>query len=250
MQEVWNLKFARDNDNLHGTPLRTKEDAQFVFHDADLEISPSNPLTRSDKSSFFSTIFHSSHFSTAFLKTNDCVQLPRDTTWRRRWRVTWRQSFWSVSLAWRSKVRGDAGTFSVVGSHWLQDFVKAQNSLFEEYIARFPYLETYREQYASLLRTFRWRCSLTKSCDYERYGLPFRGGDRWYYGYNEGLSNQSIYYTVKDVDSKEKGEIFFDPNKLSEDGTIAAWFFSGQSNELDRRWCLVSRWVFWQLDLW
>ena len=227
-----NVNFAREHEPPRYPATKERCAAQFTFHDVDLEISPTNPLTRSDTSSFLSTIFHSSHFSASFLKTNDCVQLPRDTTWRcRRW-VAWRQSCWSVSMAWRSKVWRDAGCFVCYSeSDWLQDFVTAQNSLFEDYISKFPHLDAYREQYGSLFGIFGWPCSLTQSCDYERYGLPFRCGDRWYYGYNEGLSNQSIYYTVKDIDSKEKAEVFFDPNKLSEDGTIAVWFLSKLSNE-------------------
>ena len=70
-------------------------------------------------------------------------------------------------------------------------------------------------------------CSLTSNFDYERYGVPFRRGNRWYYSYNEGLSAQSVYYTLEEdaIDSKAKGTVFFDPNKLSEDGTLAVLSF-------------------------
>ena len=65
--------------------------------------------------------------------------------------------------------------------------------------------------------------SLTKTYDYERYGVPFRKGNNWYYSYNEGLRPQAVYYAVEGdaIDTKAKGKVFFDPNTLSEDGTLA-----------------------------
>jgi prolyl oligopeptidase len=59
--------------------------------------------------------------------------------------------------------------------------------------------------------------------DYERYGSPFRCGNRWYYSYNEGLRPQSVFYTLDEdaIDTNSKGTVFFDPNTLSEDGTVA-----------------------------
>src|SRR5579862_8210788 len=65
--------------------------------------------------------------------------------------------------------------------------------------------------------------SLTKNYDFERFGLPFRRGDRWYYMHNSGLQSQSVYYSIEadKIDTKEQGTVFFDPNGLSEDGTVA-----------------------------
>jgi len=67
--------------------------------------------------------------------------------------------------------------------------------------------------------------SLTKNYDYERFGVPSRRGNRWYYSHNTGLQAQSIYYSIEDemIDTKEQGTIFFDPNTLSEDGTVAVF---------------------------
>jgi len=41
--------------------------------------------------------------------------------------------------------------------------------------------------------------------------------------HNSGLQAQSVYYTLEEdqIDTKEKGTVFFDPNTLSEDGTIS-----------------------------
>ncbi|MEM1395594.1 MAG: prolyl oligopeptidase family serine peptidase, partial [Cyanobacteria bacterium P01_H01_bin.150] len=60
---------------------------------------------------------------------------------------------------------------------------------------------------------------LTKLWDYEKYGIPFREGNRYFYFKNNGLQNQSVLYTLKNLD--DKPEVLLDPNKLSEDGTVA-----------------------------
>ncbi|WP_042342041.1 prolyl oligopeptidase family protein [Calothrix sp. PCC 7507] len=68
---------------------------------------------------------------------------------------------------------------------------------------------------------------LTKLWDYEKYGIPFKEGeslqdgssDRYFYFKNDGLQNQSVLYTLKTLDASPK--VLLDPNKLSEDGTIA-----------------------------
>ena len=60
---------------------------------------------------------------------------------------------------------------------------------------------------------------LTKLWDYEKYGVPYQEGDRYFYFKNDGLQNQSVLYTLKNLD--EKPRVLLDPNKLSEDGTVA-----------------------------
>ena len=59
--------------------------------------------------------------------------------------------------------------------------------------------------------------------NYERFSAPFRVGKHWYYSYNEGLKAQAVYYTLdeKALATREMGTVFFDPNTLSEDGTIS-----------------------------
>jgi prolyl oligopeptidase len=59
--------------------------------------------------------------------------------------------------------------------------------------------------------------------DSERFFSPFRSGKHWYHSYNEGLKNQSVLYTLdeKTLEAGGMGEVFFDPNTLSEDGTIS-----------------------------
>ncbi|KAI6223442.1 Prolyl endopeptidase [Aphelenchoides besseyi] len=60
---------------------------------------------------------------------------------------------------------------------------------------------------------------LTKMWDYEKYGSQTKHGDFYYIYYNSGIQNQSVLYQSKTY--KEKGKVFFDVNKLAEDGTTA-----------------------------
>jgi prolyl oligopeptidase len=60
---------------------------------------------------------------------------------------------------------------------------------------------------------------LTELWNFERYGLPVRRGDRYFFTHNDGLQNQSVLYTTQSLDSPRK--VLIDPNKLSADGTVA-----------------------------
>lgn len=60
---------------------------------------------------------------------------------------------------------------------------------------------------------------LTKLWNYERYGVPFLEGGRYFFSKNDGLQNQSILYTTTSLEKEP--EVLLDPNRLSEDGTIA-----------------------------
>jgi prolyl oligopeptidase len=63
------------------------------------------------------------------------------------------------------------------------------------------------------------RARLTALWNYERYGVPFREGGRYFYFHNDGLQNQAVLYTTPSLGSK--AAVLLDPNTLSKDGTVA-----------------------------
>ena len=97
---------------------------------------------------------------------------------------------------------------------WLEDdrseataaWVAAENAVTEDYLAQIPFRDAIRER-------------LTELWNYPKEGAPAKHGDWWYYYYNDGLQNQSVLYRTKTPG--EAGEVFLDPNTLSEDGTVA-----------------------------
>jgi prolyl oligopeptidase len=97
---------------------------------------------------------------------------------------------------------------------WLEDpdseetasFVKAQNKISQ------PYLESIPERQA-------FHSRMEELFNYEKYTAPFKRGERYFYFYNSGLQNQNVLYVQDSLE--EKGKVFFDPNLLSEDGTVA-----------------------------
>ncbi len=87
-----------------------------------------------------------------------------------------------------------------------QEWVKSQNEITFNYLAEISEREIIKKR-------------LTKIWDYEKYSIPFKEGDRYFYYKNDGLQNQSILYTLSTLDAEPK--VLIDPNKLSEDGTVA-----------------------------
>jgi len=97
---------------------------------------------------------------------------------------------------------------------WLEDldsadtkqWVEAQNRLTNAYLAEIPARKRIKER-------------LTKLWNFERFGIPFREGNRYFYTKNDGLQNQSVLYTVASLSDEPR--VLLDPNKLSADGTVA-----------------------------
>src|SRR5215211_3293676 len=97
---------------------------------------------------------------------------------------------------------------------WLEDldspetkaWVEAENKL------TFGFLESIPERSAIKDR-------LTKLWNYEKYGIPFKEGHRYFYTRNSGLQNQAVLYTVTALDAQP--QMILDPNALSTDGTVA-----------------------------
>lgn len=95
------------------------------------------------------------------------------------------------------------------------EWVKAQNEVTNGYLAQIPFRE-------KLLNR------LTGLADYEKYGTPFKRHGKYYFYKNDGLQNQSVLY-VQDTKESEP-RVFLDPNKLSDDGTVALSSVSFSNN--------------------
>ena len=99
-----------------------------------------------------------------------------------------------------------------------RDWVAAQNKVTNSYLNTITAKENIQQR-------------LTQLWDYEKYGSPFKRGQRYFYFKNDGLQNQSVLYTLESLD--EAGAVLLDPNTLSEDGTVA---LSGLSISDDGQW--------------
>ncbi len=85
-------------------------------------------------------------------------------------------------------------------------WIHAQNRLSEEFIAAIPRREAIEKRLLEL-----W--------NYERYGVPFKEGDHYFYFKNDGLQNQSALYVADGLDVEPW--LLLDPNTLSTEGTVS-----------------------------
>lgn len=94
---------------------------------------------------------------------------------------------------------------------WLEDanseetkaWVNAQNRLTRSYLDQIP-------ERAAL------RARLKKIWNYERFGMPFKEGGKYFFTRNDGLQNQSPLYVADSLRGKPR--LLLDPNKLSKGG--------------------------------
>jgi prolyl oligopeptidase len=69
---------------------------------------------------------------------------------------------------------------------------------------------------------------LTALWNYERYDVPVKRGGRYFYLRNDGLQNQSVLYVADALDAKPR--VLLDPNKFSDDATVALGEFVPSPN--------------------
>jgi prolyl oligopeptidase len=60
---------------------------------------------------------------------------------------------------------------------------------------------------------------MTQLWNYERYDVPVKRGNRYFYLRNDGLQNQSVLYMAERLDAQPR--VLLDPNQFSNDATVA-----------------------------
>ena len=98
---------------------------------------------------------------------------------------------------------------------WLEDdnadntarWVQKQNKITFNYLEQIPFRSEIESRVKELI-------------DYQRVSAPSKQGDFYYYYKNTGLQDQSVYYRTDDLDSDNE-DVFLNPNKFSDDGTIS-----------------------------
>jgi len=91
---------------------------------------------------------------------------------------------------------------SVDTKRWIQ----AQNALAQPYLESIPARERIKQR-------------MTQLWNYERYDIPLKRGNRYFYLRNDGLQNQSVLYMTERLDAQPR--VLLDPNQLSKDATVA-----------------------------
>jgi prolyl oligopeptidase len=97
---------------------------------------------------------------------------------------------------------------------WLEDdnsadtkaWVAAQNAVTEKHLSAMPQRVPVRKLYTDLY-------------NFEKFGLPFKEGGRYFWSRNDGLQQQNVLYTATALDATPA--VALDPNTLSKDGTVA-----------------------------
>jgi prolyl oligopeptidase len=87
-------------------------------------------------------------------------------------------------------------------------WVEAEAKLTDGYLAALPQREQLRTRIAQLY-------------DYERFGIPFIAGGRYFYTSNTGHEDQSVLYTMRTLG--ERPTVALDPNTLTPAGIVTAY---------------------------
>ena len=96
-------------------------------------------------------------------------------------------------------------------------WVEAERKVTDDYLSHIPFRGAIKDR-------------LTAVMNYERYSVPGKRFGRYVYSKNDGLQNQSVIY-IQYPD--QEPEVLLDPNKLSDDGTVA---FGGGSQSNDGKY--------------
>jgi prolyl oligopeptidase len=87
---------------------------------------------------------------------------------------------------------------------------------------------------------------LEKVWNYERFGMPFKEGGKYFYSYNKGLQPQGVTMVADSLTAEPR--VLFDPNEWSKDGTVS---MAGMSISEDGKYAAYGKsdggsdWVTW-----
>jgi prolyl oligopeptidase len=106
------------------------------------------------------------------------------------------------------------GTKVIDPYRWLEDdnsdstkaWVSEQNKVTQDYLSRIPFRDKVHARLEALI-------------NYPKYSSPFIKNEWFYFFKNDGLQNQSVLYRQQGLEGTP--QVFFDPNQLSADGTVA-----------------------------
>ena len=85
-------------------------------------------------------------------------------------------------------------------------WVQAQNRVTADYLSHIPFRRDLAKRFGEVY-------------NYEKASAPFKRHGKYYFFKNDGLQNQSVLYVQDALDAEPR--VFFDPNRLSDDGTVA-----------------------------
>ncbi|GAB4187397.1 MAG: prolyl oligopeptidase family serine peptidase [Wenzhouxiangellaceae bacterium] len=140
----------------------------------------------------------------------------------------------ALALEYPETRRGDQvddyhGTKVADPYRWLEADVRETPAVAEWVAAQNAVTDAYLE---TLEQRDQIRPLLTKLWDYERFGVPVRAGERYFFTRNDGLQNQSVLYVQDGPEGEPK--VLIDPNQWADDGTVALaqWVPSPQGRYL------------------
>ncbi len=94
----------------------------------------------------------------------------------------------------------------VRGSEDVADWVERQNRVTDAYLEKLPARDWFESKIGELY-------------NFERFGLPVKAGERYFYTRNSGLQNQAPLYVRDALDAEPR--LLLDPNEWAEDGATA-----------------------------
>ncbi|PKP99082.1 MAG: S9 family peptidase [Alphaproteobacteria bacterium HGW-Alphaproteobacteria-13] len=99
---------------------------------------------------------------------------------------------------------------------WLEDDVRVSPKVAEWVAAQNKVTDAYLD---TLSGRDAFAKRMTELFDYERFGLPYKAGARYFYTRNDGLQPQSVLYVREGLQGE--GRVLIDPNAWARDGATA-----------------------------